>query len=467
MSHYKIAIVDDEPANLESIERILKSDGATVSTFLDPESALVYLRTSAVDLIITDLRMNNWSGMDLLEAVKLLDPSIEIIMMTAYGTVEVAVEAMKKGAYDFITKPLQRVNVLKTVHRALEKKRLVTENASLREEINYGASHTSIVGNSYLLGKVLDTAKQAATSRANVLIDGESGTGKGMLAEYIHQHSGDNPGILVKINCTAIPENLLEAELFGYEPGAFTGATKKKKGRVELAHNGTLFLDEIGIAPLTLQTKLLRFLQDGEFERLGGVETIKVSARVISATNSKLKEEILSGKFREDLYYRLNVINIHVPALRDRKEDIPLLATKFLKDSAKKNNRALPLLQGSVLDALIKYHWPGNIRELQNLMERLVVLNTSGEIQLDDLPIEIGSFKKTQSVNIPFGIPLRQVEKIMMREALKTAQGDKRMAAKLLGVHPRTLYRFLEAETPTIDAPPAELPENPVEKGSI
>lgn len=464
---YKIAIIDDESANLESIERILKSDGAVVSTFLDPETALVFLRTNAVDLILTDLRMNNWSGMDLLEAVKLLDPSIEIIMMTAYGTVEVAVEAMKKGAYDFIIKPLQRVQVLKTVHRALEKKRLVTENASLREEINYRSSHNSIVGNSYVMGKVLDIAKQAASSRANVLIDGESGTGKGMLAEFIHQNSSENPGILVKINCTAIPENLLEAELFGYEPGAFTGATKKKKGRIELAHNGTLFLDEIGIAPLTLQTKLLRFLQEGEFERLGGVETVKVSARVISATNSKLKEEILSGRFREDFYYRLNVINIHVPPLRERKEDIPLLAAKFLKDSAKKNNRPLPRIHGSVLDALIKYHWPGNIRELQNLMERVVVLNLSGEIQLEDLPTEIGNFKKTQSINIPFGIPLRQIEKIMMREALKTAQGDKRLAAKLLGVHPRTLYRFLEGEPSSVEPVSQDPLLEQAEKGSI
>ncbi len=473
MTSYRIVIVDDELPNLESLERILKSDGAEVHSFLEPEKAIVHLRKNATDVLLTDLRMNNWSGMDLLESVKHLDPSLEVIMITAYGTVEIAVEAMKKGAYDFITKPLQRVNVLKTVHRALEKRKLVNENASLREEINQASSLKTILGNSHTMGKMLDVAMQAASSKANVLIDGENGTGKGMLAEFIHHHSIACSGILVKINCTAIPESLLEAELFGYEPGAFTGANKRKKGRIELADQGTLFLDEIGIAPITFQTKLLRFLQEGEFEHLGGVETIKVATRVISATNSNLRSEIANGRFREDLFYRLNVVHIHVPPLRERKEDIPLLSAKFLEDSAKKNNRSVPLIQSQVMQALLNYRWPGNIRELQNLMERLVVLNLSGEITLNDLPVEISHFKKTESINIPLGVPLRQVEKIMMREALKTTQGDKRLAAKLIGVHPRTLYRFLESEMPSVEAVPAvepvnlPIPEPSPEKSSI
>lgn len=468
MIPYRIVIVDDEAANLESLERVLKSDGAEVFAFTDPEAALVHLRKNATDILLTDLRMNNWSGMDLLESVKLLDPYIEIIMMTAYGTVEVAVQAMKKGAYDFITKPLQRLQVIKTVGRALEKRRLITENASLREELNQESMAKTILGSSHRLGKMMDVAMQAAASKANVLIDGESGTGKGVLAEFIHHHSTGCPGVLVKINCTSIPENLLEAELFGYEAGAFTGANKKKKGRIELANQGTLFLDEIGIAPIPFQTKLLRFLQEGEFEHLGGVETIKVSTRVISATNSDLKSEIAKGRFREDLFYRLNVIHIHVPPLRERKDDIPILSAKFLSDSAKKNSRQIPLLQPDVVEALLNYNWPGNIRELQNLMERLVVLNLSGEITLEDLPVEIGRIQKTRSINIPLGVPLRQVEKIMMREALKTTQGDKRLAAKLIGVHPRTLYRFLESEPVSTDTPPPSetLPLEP-EKSSI
>jgi two-component system, NtrC family, response regulator HydG len=258
----------------------------------------------------------------------------------------------------------------------------------------------------------------------------------------------------VKINCTAIPENLLEAELFGYEPGAFTGAVKRKKGRVELAHGGTLFLDEIGIAPLTFQAKLLRFLQEGEFERLGSNETLSVETRVISATNTDLKNAIRKGLFREDLYYRLNVINVRVPSLRERIEDVPLLATKFLEVSAKKNGRSLPLLHADALEFLLHYSWPGNIRELQNLMERLVVLNTSGIIQVENLPPEIvgNSSQKQKSVVIPVGLPLREAERMIMDETLKTTRGDKKLAAKLLGVHPRTIYRHLESQAAAMGA---------------
>jgi two-component system response regulator AtoC len=296
---------------------------------------------------------------------------------------------------------------------------------------------------------MMEVAGQAAKSRANVLIEGESGTGKGLLSQFIHDQSDcarAKNGILVKINCTAIPDNLLEAELFGYEPGAFTGATKRKQGKVELAHQGTLFLDEVGIAPPTLQSKLLRFLQEGEFERLGSNETIRIETRVISATNVDLRSAIRSGQFREDLFYRLNVLHIRVPSLRERIEDIPLLATQFISESAKKNGRQVPLIHPKALDLLTCYQWPGNIRELQNLMERLVVLNVSGEIGVEDLPQEVGGTKAKRVVKVPLGMPLKKVEKMLFEETLKSVDGDKKVAARLLGIHPRTIYRYLEQQ---------------------
>lgn len=446
----RIILIDDERPNLESLERILKSDGHCVECFTDGSEALSRIRSVGADVVLTDLRMPRMSGLEFLDAVKLLDPSIEIVLLTAYGTVELAVEAMKKGAYDFITKPLQRIPVLKTLHKALEKRLLVSENMSLREELkkNLPGTRTDIIGHSQAMREIIEIAGQAASSRANVFIEGESGTGKGLLAEYIHAKSGSGLGLFVNINCTAVPENLLEAEMFGYEAGAFTGANKKKPGRVELADKGTLFLDEIGIAPLSFQAKLLRFLQDGEFERLGSNDTRKVETRVISATNSDLKKAIAAGQLREDLYYRLNVIHLKIPPLRERVAEIPLLAQKFVEQSAKKNRRDIPLLSSSAMDALEAYQWPGNIRELQNVMERVVVLNRTGVVKPEDFPVEIGNYKRARSVTVPLGMPLRQIERLVMGEALKCTDGDKKLAATLLGIHPRTIYRFLEQDKP-------------------
>ncbi|MBY0371550.1 sigma-54 dependent transcriptional regulator [bacterium] len=458
MQDYRIVVVDDEPANLESLERILKSDGGKVTLFQDPEEALRFVQRGSVDVLLTDLRMRFLNGIELLESVKKADPTVEVILLTAFGTVELAVEAMRKGAYDFITKPLQRLQVIRTVHRALEKRRLVTENLSLREELHATGVGGEVLGRSESLVRLMGLVNQAARSRANVLIHGESGTGKGLIAEYIHR---GGQGLFVKVNCAAIPENLLEAELFGYEPGAFTGAVKRKKGRVELANGGTLFLDEIGIAPLTFQAKLLRFLQEGEFERLGSNETLRVETRVIAATNLDLPVAIKAGIFREDLYYRLNVVNLRVPPLRERKEDIPLLAQKFLEDSAKKNQRAVPMLHPEALAILVEYAWPGNIRELQNLMERVVVLGRSGMVEAADLPTEFGGSADLRTVTIPLGLSLRQVEKLLMEEVLRASHGDKKQAAKLLGVHPRTIHRFLESTEPVRpgEALPEGLPE--------
>lgn len=465
---YRAIVVDDEPANLESLERILKSDGAEVKAFLNPQDALESVRGGCADILLTDLRLQSWSGMDLLDAAKVLDPSIEIIMMTAFGTVEIAVEAMKKGAYDFITKPLQRIQVLKAVHRALDRRQLVLENARLREAVYQESPghRSSILGDSEPIKKMMEVARQAAKSRANVLIEGESGTGKGLLSQFIHDQRDCNSrknGILVKINCTAIPDNLLEAELFGYEPGAFTGATKKKQGKVELAHQGTLFLDEIGIAPPSLQSKLLRFLQEGEFERLGSNETLRIETRVISATNVNLRSAVQTGQFREDLFYRLNVLHIRVPSLRERAEDIPLLVAQFIAASAKKNGRQVPLIHPKALDLLTCYQWPGNIRELQNLMERLVVLNVSGKIGVEDLPQEVGGTKTERVLKIPLGTTLKKAETMLFEETLKSVEGDKKVAARLLGIHPRTIYRYLEQQQPQPLVEPSVSESEPID----
>ena len=448
MSKYRVVIVDDEKPNLDSLERILKSDGAEVRCHLDPAQAIQDLRQLGTDILITDLRMGNWSGLDLLEAVRLFDPGIEVIVMTAYGTVEIAVEAMKKGAYDFITKPLQRLPLLRTVHRSLERRRLVSENKELKEHLaqNSLGEGREPIGRAASILNVMETAEQAARSQATVLIDGESGTGKGLLAEWLHRRGNRSKQVFTKINCATIPDNLLEAELFGFEVGAFTDAKKRKLGRVELAHQGTLFLDEIGLAPLAFQGKLLRLIQDGEFERLGGVETHKIDVRVIAATNTDLKQAVRQGAFREDLFYRLNVIHLHMPPLRERKEDVSLLVARFLEEAAKKNGREVPRMTLAALDALENYSWPGNIRELQNLMERLVVLKRGSQIDLPDLPFEISSSQTNRVISVPVGSSLKDVERKMMTETLKVTRGDKKLAAKLLGVHPRTLYRFLETE---------------------
>jgi len=448
MSKYRVVIVYDEKPNLDSLERILRSDGADVRLFLDPAEAIQEMRKQTTDILLTDLRMGNWSGLELLEAVKILDPGIEVIVMTAYGTVEVAVEAMKKGAYDFVTKPLQRVALLRAVHRSLERRRLVNENRELKEHLaqNSLGEGRELLGRSSTILQVMETAEQAAKSQATVLIDGESGTGKGLLAEWLHRNGPRSKQVFTKINCATIPDNLLEAELFGFEEGAFTDAKRRKKGRVELAHHGTLFLDEIGLAPMAFQGKLLRLIQEGEFERLGGVDTHKIDVRVIAATNTDLKKAVQKGVFREDLFYRLNVIHIHMPPLRHRKEDIALLMTKFLEESAKKNGRDVPRITPEAVEALENYVWPGNIRELQNLMERLVVLKRDDRIELSDLPFEISSTQTTLTLSVPVGVSLKEVERKMMTETLKITKGDKKLAAKLLGVHPRTLYRFLETE---------------------
>jgi DNA-binding NtrC family response regulator len=387
--------------------------------------------------------MPGTNGVELLRALKEVSPDTEVVLMTAYGTVEMAVQAMREGAYDFVEKPLKRMNIVKCVLKAAERHSLVAENRSLRQELRL-LTAGEIVGQSPALRRVLDVATQAAPSTATVLILGESGTGKELIARYIHSKSARASSPFVAVNCAAIPETILEAELFGHERGAFTGAVAKREGRFAKARGGTLFLDEIGELSPAVQVKILRVLQEGEYEPVGG-DTIKADVRVVAATNRDLKAEVDEGRFREDLYYRLNVISVTAPSLRTRREDIPLLVDHFLGIYCKKNGRARLKVPGDIMSKLIDHSWPGNVRELQNVVERAAVLCRSDTLSLDDLPDSIAQAAPSlpSTLSFPIGTPLDEVEGRLIRETLRATQGDKSLAAQLLGISTRTIYRKL------------------------
>ncbi|HEX7451318.1 MAG TPA: sigma-54 dependent transcriptional regulator, partial [Polyangiaceae bacterium] len=396
-----------------------------------------------VQVVLTDLMMPGTSGVELLRALKEVSPDTEVVLMTAYGTVETAVQAMRDGAYDFVEKPLKRMTIVKSVRKAAERQSLVTENRSLRQEIKL-LTNREIVGQSPALRRVLDVATQAAPSSATVLILGESGTGKELIARYIHSKSGRANGPFVAVNCAAIPESILEAELFGHERGAFTGAIAKREGRFARARGGTLFLDEIGELSPAVQVKILRVLQEGEYEPVGG-HTVKADARIVAATNRDLVSEVEAGRFREDLYYRLNVIAVTAPPLRARREDIPLLVDHFLGVYCTKNGRARLTIPSDVLRKLMDYSWPGNVRELENVVERAAVLCRAESISLSDLPDAVASATPRPPSELTFaiGTPLSEVEQRMIRDTLSHTGGDKSLAAQLLGISTRTIYRKL------------------------
>ncbi|MFL5374328.1 MAG: sigma-54-dependent transcriptional regulator [Myxococcales bacterium] len=451
-----LLLVDDEPANLDSLERIFAREGYKTQRAETGAAALAALRDKPADVVLTDLMMPGMSGQELLRAVKAVAPDAEVVLMTAYGTVEAAVAAMKDGAYDFLTKPLKRHAVLKSVSQALEKRRLVLENKQLRARLA-GVS-SPIVGQSPALRSTLDIIRQAAPSSATVLLLGESGTGKELFARALHEHSTRAQAPFVPINCAAIPDTILESELFGYERGAFTGAVARKEGRIERAQGGTLFLDEIGELSLGVQVKLLRFLQEGEIERLGGTSPVKVDSRVVAATNRDLASAVQSGKFREDLYYRLNVNQVILPPLRERLEDIPLLADHFVGKYAAKNGKQFSGITPSALEALEAYPWPGNVRELEHAIERAVVLSSGSEIDIDALPQPvlqaarggprgpIPAALEGRTLSIPLGTTMEEIELRVIRETLRHTKGDKNLAAQLLGIAARTIYRKLDRE---------------------
>ena len=442
-----ILVVDDEPANLTSLERIFRREALRVLRASCAKEAIEQLRKHRVQVVLTDLMMPGTSGIELLRAVKEVSPDTEVVMMTAYATVEVAVQAIREGAYDFVEKPLKRAVIVESVRKALEHNALVTENRSLKQEL-HRLSRREIVGQSPALRRVLDTAVQAAPSSATVLVLGESGTGKELLARLIHERSLRSRGPFVAVNCAAIPDTILEAELFGYERGAFTGAVARREGRFARASGGTLFLDEIGeLAPQT-QVKLLRVLQEGEYEPLGG-KTVRADVRIVAATNRDLRAEIEKGRFREDLFYRLNVIAIMAPPLRARREDIPLLCDHFLGVYCAKNGRARLEISQAVLAKFHDYPWPGNVRELENAIERAAVLCRGNVITEELLPeaIVASNAPATDTLAFSIGTPLEEIEARMIRETLRHTKGDKALAAQLLGISTRTIYRKLGEES--------------------
>ncbi len=442
-SEITVLVVDDEAANVASLEKIFQREGMRTFSADNARAVLEIVRRHRVQVVLTDLMMPGTTGIELLRALKEVSPDTEVVLMTAYGTVETAVQAMREGAYDFVEKPLKRMSIVKSVRKAAERHSLVAENRSLRQEIRL-LKHRDIVGQSPALRRVLDVATQAAPSTATVLILGESGTGKELLARYIHSKSARANGPFVAVNCAAIPETILEAELFGHERGAFTGATGRREGRFARARGGTLFLDEIGELSQAVQVKLLRVLQEGEYEPVGG-RTEKADARIVAATNRDLLAEVEAGRFREDLYYRLNVIAITAPPLRARREDIPLIVDHFLGVYCKKNGRARLGVAPEVLHKLADYSWPGNVRELENVIERAAVLCRGENIGMEDLPEAIAraASPAPAALSFPLGTPLAEVEERLIRETMKYTGGDKSLAAQLLGISTRTIYRKL------------------------
>ena len=451
-----VLIVDDEKPNLESLARIFQREGWRVALAESGPQALDVLRRERVSAVVTDLMMPGMSGEELLRAVKALSPETEVVLMTAYGTVENAVAAMKEGAYDFITKPVKRHAIVKSVRQAIERASLVAENRALRAqlaELSSGAPG-GLIGDAPEFRAVLDTLRQAAPTSATVLLAGESGTGKELAARLVHDLSPRAAGPFVPINCAAIPESLLESELFGHEKGAFTGAAARKEGRFERAHGGTLFLDEVGEMSPGVQVKLLRFLQDGVLERVGGTEPICVDVRVVAATNKDLGAEVRAGRFREDLFYRLDVVSVRLPPLRDRREDVMPLAGAFLRRFAEANAKAVTGFSPTAVAAIERYGWPGNVRELMHAVERAVILTRGEAIDAGDLPEAVrtaagGSGSPAgaaATIAVPLGTTMEEIERLVIRRTLEHTRGDKNLAAQILGIAARTIYRKLDRD---------------------
>jgi len=443
-----LLIADDDPGLRQSLERTLTREGYRVILASDGNAALERLQAGGVDLVLTDLKMPGLSGIELLRAVKAIASEVDVILLTAFGTVEEAVKAMKEGAYDFLTKPFQRAQLLRLIRQALERRDLIQQNRALQQRLDDLLQQGAVIGSSPAFRRMMTLLEQVAGSSATVLVQGESGTGKELVARTIHARSARSRGPFVAVNCAALPETLLESELFGYEKGAFTGAAGRKEGRFELADGGTLFLDEVSDLSAVTQPKILRVLQEGEFERLGGTKTLRVDVRIVAATNQSLAQMVREKRFREDLYYRLNVITMTVPPLRERSEDIRVLAQHFLRVYAAKNNRRLEGFTDDAIRRLEAYAWPGNVRELENVIERGVVLTQGALMDMTDLPPEIaGATPLPEGVlSIRIGTPLAEVEARLLEETLRATKGNKTLTAKLLGIDPTTVLRKLKRQ---------------------
>src|ERR1700678_2181447 len=440
-----ILIVEDEAKMRRLLELNLGEDGFTTLSAEDAESALKLLRENAINLVVTDLKLPGMNGLEFLQTIKRQNASLPVVVMTAFGTVETAGEAMKRGASDYVLKPFSLSEMRMVIHKELDVHKLREENRSLREALGKRYAHPNVGARSAKMQEVLATVERVAPTNSTVLLGGESGVGKDLIARAVHEKSRRVAGPFIKINSSAIPENLLESELFGYERGAFTGANTSKPGKFELADKGTLFLDEIGDVPLAIQVKLLRVLQEREFERLGGTKTLKVDVRLIAATNRDLREALEQGTFREDLYYRLNVVPIDIAPLRQRKEDIPDLANLFISRFAGDSGKPIEDITPEAMQVLVNYHWPGNVRELQNIIERACALAKGSVLTPADIHLDVRPSKAMNGADnfLPEGMTLEQWEDEMIRESLRRAHGNKSQAARLLGLSRNALrYRL-------------------------
>lgn len=447
--HKSLLVVDDDGAHRTMLQTLLSGWGYTITEADDGSVAIDMVRDRSFDLVLMDVRMVKVSGIEALARIKALNPAIPVIIMTAYSSIESAVEALKKGAYDYLTKPLDFDKLRLTIERAVEHLRLKEENRLLKESLGEHFDRRNIIGQSPSMVRLLETVAQVAPSEATVLITGESGTGKGLIAGSIHFNSPRKDGPFIKTNCAAITETLLESELFGHEKGAFTGAERRKEGRFVQADGGSLFLDEVSEMSPSMQVKLLQVLQEREIVRVGGETIVPVDVRLIAATNKDLEELIRDGRFREDLYYRLNVVRLEIPPLRERREDIPLLAQHFLEMFTTKNQKPIKGLTPRALDQLIRYDWPGNVRELMNAMERGVVLARSEYLDEEVLPFAAASQApsgeiSTTSAKPPAETTLEQVEKATILQTLEAAGGNKSEAARRLGITRKTLHTKLK-----------------------
>lgn len=440
---FTILVIDDEKNIREGLASALEMDGYEVLMAADGSEGLETALHADVDLVITDLRMPGISGEEVLRRVTSETPGIPVIVLTGHGTVESAVEAMRAGAYDFLTKPLNLDRLSLLVRRALQNRELALQNRELAREIEGKKSFEHIIGKSQAMLKVFDVVKRVAPTKASVLITGESGVGKELIANAIHNLSPRKDKPFVKVHCAALAETLLESELFGHEKGSFTGAVARKRGRFELAHQGTIFLDEIGEIDQTVQIKILRVLQDKKFERVGGEETLEVDVRVVTATNRDLEREIAEGRFREDLFYRLNVVRIHVPPLRERKDDLPLMIASFLREFSEENGKKVDGFDPKARSALYAYDWPGNVRQLRNCVESAVVMASGSLITLDDLPPSIRSGDEVPSIRIPVGVTMDSAEREVILQTLSAQNGNKSKTAEVLGIGRKTLHRKL------------------------
>lgn len=444
-----ILLVDDKSSMRKVLRQTLEGDGNTILEAEDGEKALEVVKSKHVDVIISDIKMPKLDGMSLLKMIKELDNEIVVIIMTAYATIETAVEAMKLGAYDYITKPFSTEQVKITIDKAIERQKLVYENKYLREKLNDQYNYKRIIGNSAKMQPVYELIEKVAPTDTAVLIRGESGTGKELVAHAVHFNSRRKDKAFIKVNCAVLAEGVLESELFGHEKGSFTGAAGKRIGRFELANGGSIFLDEIGDINLSTQVKLLRVLQEKEFERVGGTEIIRTDVRVIAATNKNLEEAIKKGQFREDLFFRLNVVPINVPPLRERREDVERLAYHFLNRYSAEANKKITKIDKKAIDLMARYHWPGNVRELENAIQRAVVLSDGDSIYPSNLPLDVQTHHKDDALNLlreDAGLTdkVENYEKELIVKAMEKANQVQTKAAKLLSVNRTALIYKLK-----------------------